>query len=281
MLPDNASSETPRDEVLPVRLMRALDQLMVWAGAWILNGIGVLRDYAQFSLRMFITIPRALANFHLIMEQLYAIGISSIPIVALTNFFTGAVTAWQAGYLFAGIIPTSYVGIAVGKSVILELGPVLTALVVAGRTGAGMTSELGSMAVTEQLDAMDILGLDRYRFLVAPRMIASMVMLPILTILSSFIGLIGALLVSLTFEGMEPNIFWRGVRLFYSDRDVWVALTKAFLFGFVLSSYGCFTGCRAKNGAEGVGHAIEYSVQTSAVTILIINFTVSCLLLKL
>ncbi|MEN9354631.1 MAG: hypothetical protein RL318_1956 [Fibrobacterota bacterium] len=260
--------------------MHSLDQLMVWIGEWIQGGISVVLDYVLFNLRTLKTLPLVFKNIHLTLEQTYSIGISSIPLVATTNLFTGAVTAWQAGYLFADIIPISFVGVAVGKSVILELGPVLTALVVAGRTGAGMTSELGSMAVTEQLDAMDVLGLDRYRFLVAPRMIASMVMMPVLTIISAFVALMGALGMSLMFKEMEPGIFWKGVRLFYNDRDVWMSMFKSVLFGFILSSYGCFSGCRARNGAEGVGRAIEHSVQASAVTILITNFLVGYFILR-
>jgi phospholipid/cholesterol/gamma-HCH transport system permease protein len=265
----------------PLKAMHALDQLMVWVGEWVLTGINVVVEYVRFNIRTLTALPKVFKNFHLTMEQMHSIGISSIPLVATTNLFTGAVTAWQAGYMFADIIPVTYIGVAVGKSVILELGPVLTALVVAGRTGAGMTSELGSMAVTEQLDAMEVLGLDRYRFLVAPRMMASLIMLPVLTIVSSLVGLMGALGVSLMFKEMEPNIFWKGVRLFYRDRDVWISLIKAMIFGFVLSSYGCFSGCRARNGAEGVGHAIEHSVQASAVTILIMNFLVGYIMLRM
>jgi phospholipid/cholesterol/gamma-HCH transport system permease protein len=260
--------------------MHNLDQLMVWIGEWIQGSVGIVVEYFVFLFRTFKAVPKIFRNPHLTFEQLHSIGISSIPLVATTNVFTGAVTAWQAGYLFADIIPISFVGVAVGKSVILELGPVLTALVVAGRTGAGMTSELGSMSVTEQLDAMEVLGLDRYRFLVAPRMIASMVMLPVLTVISAFVALMGALAMSLMFKEMEPGIFWKGVRLFYNDRDVWMSLFKAVLFGFILSSYGCFSGCRARNGAEGVGRAIEHSVQASAVTILITNFLVGYFILR-
>lgn len=262
------------------KAMHSVDQLMVWVGEWIQNSVGVLVDFAQFNFQVVRALPKVVRNFHLTMEQMYSIGISSIPLVATTNLFTGMVTAWQAGYMFADIIPISFVGVAVGKTVILEMGPVLTALVVAGRTGAGMTSELGSMAVTEQLDAMEVLGLDRYRFLVAPRIIASVVMLPVLTVISAFVALMGALGMSLMFKEMEPGIFWKGVRLFYSDRDVWVSMIKAVVFGFILSSYGCFTGCRARNGAEGVGRAIEHSVQASAVTILITNFLVGYIILR-
>lgn len=260
--------------------MQNLDQLMVWIGEWIQGGIAVVVDYVMFNLRTLRALPMVFRNFHLTMEQMYSIGISSIPLVATTNLFTGMVTAWQAGYMFADIIPISFVGVAVGKTVILEMGPVLTALVVAGRTGAGMTSELGSMAVTEQLDAMDVLGLDRYRFLVAPRIVASVVMLPVLTVISAFVALMGALGMSLMFKEMEPGIFWKGVRLFYADQDVWVSMIKAVVFGFILSSYGCFSGCRARNGAEGVGRAIEHSVQASAVTILITNFLVGYFILR-
>lgn len=272
--------ETPRRASLPERAMHGVDQLMVWIGEWIKNGAGVVVDYLAFNLRTLRALPKVVRNFHLTMEQMYSIGISSIPLVATTNLFTGAVTAWQAGYMFADIIPISFVGVAVGKTVILEMGPVLTALVVAGRTGAGMTSELGSMAVTEQLDAMEVLGLDRYQFLVAPRMVASVVMLPVLTILSAFVALMGALGMSLMFREMEPGIFWKGVRMFYSDQDVWISMVKAVVFGFILSSYGCFSGCRARNGAEGVGRAIEHSVQASAVTILITNFLVGYFILR-
>lgn len=260
--------------------MHNLDQLMVWIGEWIQGGVAVLADYVMFNLRTLRALPMIFKNFHLTMEQMYSIGISSIPLVATTNLFTGMVTAWQAGYMFADIIPISFVGVAVGKTVILEMGPVLTALVVAGRTGAGMTSELGSMAVTEQLDAMDVLGLDRYRFLVAPRIVASVVMLPVLTVISAFVALMGALGMSLMFKEMEPGIFWKGVRLFYADQDVWVSMIKSVVFGFILSSYGCFSGCRARNGAEGVGRAIEHSVQASAVTILITNFLVGYFILR-
>ena len=216
---------------------------------------------------------------HFTVEQMYVIGISSIPLVATTSIFTGAVTAWQAIYIFSDYIPLTYLGTAVGKSMMLEMGPVLTALVVAGRTGAGMTSELGSMAVTEQLDAMDVLGLDRHQFLVAPRILSGLVMLPVLVVLSAFVGLMGALATAVAFKGMEPSLFWKGVRFFYDDWDVWVALTKAVVFGFIITSFGCYSGIRARNGAEGVGHAIEQSVQASSVMILVANFLIGYLLL--
>lgn len=257
----------------------AVDRLVVWVGNWVIGVLQTARDFLEF---LGLT-ARAAWKFyrhpHFTTDQLYTIGISSIPLVATTSVFTGAVTAWQAAYLFSDFIPLSYMGIAVGKSVILEMGPVLTALVVAGRTGAGMTSELGAMSVTEQLDAMDVLGLDRHQFLVAPRIIAGLFMLPVLSIIAAVVALMGALSVAVVFKEMEPSIFWRGVRLFYDDWDVYVSLVKAVVFGFIITSFGCFAGVRARNGAEGVGRAIEHSVQASAVSILIANFLIGFFLL--
>lgn len=260
-------------------LLLGVDQLMVWIGNWILEGLETLVDYLAFLGETVSVGWKFYRHHHFTVEQLHAIGISSIPLVATTSIFTGAVTAWQAAYLFSDFIPLTFLGTAVGKSIMLEMGPVLTALVVAGRTGAGMTSELGSMAVTEQLDAMDVLGIDRHQFLVAPRMLSGLVMLPVLCILSAFVGLMGALAVAVVFKGMEPSLFWKGVRFFYDDWDVYVALIKAFVFGFIITSFGCYAGIRARNGAEGVGRAIEQSVQASSVTILISNFLIGYILL--
>lgn len=260
-------------------ILQWIDQLMLWIGNWILGGVETVFDFMEFLGLTALSGWKFYRHPHFTVEQLYVIGISSIPLVATTSIFTGAVTAWQAIYIFSDYIPLTYLGTAVGKSMMLEMGPVLTALVVAGRTGAGMTSELGSMAVTEQLDAMDVLGLDRHQFLVAPRIISGLVMLPVLVVLSAFVGLMGALATAVAFKGMEPSLFWKGVRFFYDDWDVWVALTKAVVFGFIITTFGCYSGIRARNGAEGVGRAIEQSVQASSVMILVANFLIGYLLL--
>lgn len=260
-------------------LVVSIDRLVVWVGNWVIGVLDNLRGFVEFLGLTAKAGWKFYRHPHFTTDQLYAIGITSIPLVATTSLFTGAVTAWQAAYLFSDFIPLSYMGIAVGKSVMLEMGPVLTALVVAGRTGAGMTSELGAMSVTEQLDAMDVLGLDRHQFLVAPRIIAGVVMLPILIIISVTVALMGALAVAVVFRDMEPSAFWRGVRVFYDDKDVYVSLIKAVAFGFIITSFGCYSGVRATNGAEGVGRAIEHGVQASAVCVLISNFLIGFFLL--
>ena len=235
--------------------------------------------FLRFALEMFRYLPSVFRNSRLTVEQMYIIGITSLPLVGLTSVFTGAVAAWQAAYNFQDYVPLRYVGTAVGKSVMLELGPVLTALVVSGRVGAAMAAELGTMAVTEQIDAMKCLNLNPYRFLLAPRLVAGMVMLPLLTIFSSCVAILGALAIVVWFKGLSPEAFFSGVRLFYNDRDLVVCLLKALVFGTWISLFGCFFGYHSTQGAEGVGRATMDSVVASNVAILVSGFLLSNFLL--
>src|SRR5690606_23537235 len=186
-----------------MRLWIWIDGRMVRLGEVFLGKCRTVAEFLRFCAEMFLAIPSVFKNIHFTIDQMYLIGITSIPLVGLTSIFTGAVAAWQAAYNFADYVPLRYVGTAVGKSVMLEVGPVLTALVVAGRVGASMTAELGTMAVTEQLDAMKVLALNPFRFLMAPRLLASMIMLPMLTIFSSFIAILGALAVVTLFKDLS------------------------------------------------------------------------------
>lgn len=262
-------------------------RLWAWIDGQVLRlGMATLRMFAgvaaflRFCLDMFLAIPAVFRNFHFTIEQMYLIGITSIPLVGLTSIFTGAVAAWQAAYNFADYVPLRYVGTAVGKSVMLEVGPVLTALVVAGRVGAAMTAELGTMAVTEQLDAMKVLDLNPFRFLMAPRLLAGMVMLPMLTIFSSFVAILGALAVATLFKDLSPESFWYGVRLFYTHWDMFVGLLKSFVFGIIISLFGCYYGYTSTRGAEGVGRNTMASVVAANVSVLISGFLISNFLLR-
>lgn len=224
-------------------------------------------------------IPKVILNFHFTVEQMYVIGITSIPLVATTSVFTGGVSAYQMAYQFADLVPDLYIGVAVGKSVLIELGPILTALVMAGRIGAAMCAELATMAVTEQLDAMRCLNLNPYRYLLAPRVVAGLIMLPVLTILSSFVAIIGAYGVSYLMKGLEIEIFFKGVKLFYSDWDLIVGLIKSVAFGYIIAIFACYFGYNTANGAEGVGASTKASVVFSMTSILISGFLLSKLLL--
>ena len=187
--------------------------------------------------------------------------------------------SWQLAYQFGDMIPMMFVGMAVGKSVMVELCPILTAMVLAGRIGASMCSELGTMAVTEQLDAYKVLGLNPYKYLLAPRLIATVIMLPVLTILSIFIGIVGGYEVAHLYKEVSFSVFFYGVRMFYQNWDLVVGLIKATLYGFFISSYACFFGYYTHSGAEGVGKSTKATVVAGMTSILIGGFTLSKLLL--
>lgn len=263
-----------------MRALAWIDSRMVDLGRWFLGQLGSLLKFLRFCADLFLSIPSVFKNFHFTVEQMYLIGITSVPLVGLTSIFTGAVAAWQAAYNFADLVPLTYVGTAVGKSVMLEVGPVLTALVVTGRVGAAMTAELGTMAVTEQLDAMKVLNLNPFRFLLAPRLLAGMVMLPMLTIFSTLVAILGALAVVNLFKGVSTETYWYGVRLFYTDWDLFVGLFKSFIFGTLICLFGCYYGYTSTGGAEGVGRSTMASVVASMVSVLISGFLISNFLLR-
>lgn len=256
-----------------------IDERITGWGAQVLSLLATMVDFLRFSGSLLAGLPGALRYPRAVREQMMWIGVTSLPLVAFISVFTGAVAAWQAAHNFADYIPLRYVGTAVGKSVMLELGPVLTALVVAGRAGAAMTAELGTMAVTEQLDAMRALGLNVRRLLYVPRVFAAIVVLPLLTILSSCVALLGALAVVTLFRGMSPETFFFGVRLFYEDRDLVAGLMKSAVFGGWIGLFGCWYGAGSTRGAEGVGRATMSTVVAADIAILGSGFVLSKLLL--
>lgn len=236
-------------------------------------------SYFKFVWEMFKNIPGAFANLHTTVEQMQNVGITSIPVVFAASLATGAIMSWQLAYQFGDMIPMMFVGMAVGKSVMVELCPILTAMVLAGRIGASMCSELGTMAVTEQLDAYKVLGLSPYRFLLAPRLIATVIMIPVLTIISIFIGIVGGYEVAHLYKDVSFSVFFYGVRMFYQNWDLIVGLIKATVYGYFIASYACFFGFTTKGGAEGVGKSTKATVVAGMTSILIGGFVLSKLLL--
>lgn len=260
-------------------LLRITDAAAESLGAYVRRRVQTVLSYFAFVWELFKNIPGTLQYSHLTAEQMYQIGITSLPLVITTSVFTGSIMAWQIAYQFADMIPLTYVGMAVGKSVMVELAPILTAMVLAGRIGAAMCSELGTMGVTEQLDAYKVLGMNPYKFLLAPRLLASVIMLPVLTILSIFVGLLGGFLVSYFYRDVSFHMFFSGVRISYKDWDFAVGLIKATLFGYFISAYACFFGFFTTNGAEGVGRSTKATVVASMTSILIGGFVLSKILL--
>jgi phospholipid/cholesterol/gamma-HCH transport system permease protein len=212
--------------------------------------------------------------------QMELIGIGSLPLVIVTSVFVGAVAAVQAAYQFQDYVPMVFLGTVVGKSVILELGPVLTALVVGGRVSASIAAELGTMKVTEQIDAMEVLAIDPLRYLVMPRIVACVVMLPVLTLIADFLAILGGMLIANMSVGVDTETFIKGLRLFFYVDDVISGIIKAIAFGGIIGLMGCYNGFRTFGGAQGVGRAAMQAVVSSCICILITNYFLASVLLR-
>jgi len=208
-------------------------------------------------------------------------GVKSVWLILITSVFTGGVSAWQAAYQFKDYVPLRYLGGAVGKAIMIELAPVLTALVIAGRVGAGIAAELGSMKVTEQVDAMESMAVDPMRYLVMPRLAAGIIMLPIITALADFIAIFGALLVAVSLVGVETETFMNGFKQFFLLSDFFSGLSKAAVFGAVISIMGCYHGFYATGGAQGVGMSTTRAVVSAAVLILVADYVMATLLFQI
>jgi len=226
-------------------------------------------------------LPRTFGNMRNTLIQMERIGIGSIPLVLVTSLFVGAVTSIQAAYQFHGYVPLMYLGTVVGKSVILELGPVLTALVVGGRVSASIAAELGTMKVTEQLDAMEMIAIDPVEFLVLPRLVAATIMLPVLTIFSDLLAILGGMVVANISIGVSFNTFASGLKLLFRYQDLVGGLMKTFVFGLIIAHMGCYHGFVTRGGAEGVGRATMRAVVSSCLLILISNYLLASLIFRI
>lgn len=225
-------------------------------------------------------LPQGLAKFPLVVQQMVAIGLGSMPLTVIVALFTGAVAAVQASYQFRDYVPMIYLGTVIGKSVVIELGPVLTALVVGGRVGASIAAELGTMRVTEQVDAMETMGISPTAYLVVPRVVAATVMLPVLTIFADVVAIFGGYLVSVYTLDVSGHTFTSGLKLYFHLRDVFSGLIKSVFFGQIISMMGCYYGLRSEGGAEGVGLATTHAVVASCLLILIVDYLLASFLFR-
>jgi len=203
--------------------------------------------------------------------QMDTIGVGSLWIVILTGFFSGVVITMQMSRALAQYGATGQVGEIVAITLVRELGPVLTALLVAGRNASGIASELGSMKVTEQIDAMRALGTDPIQKLVTPRMIATCVMLPMLTIVADFVGLIGGYVIAYFQIGLTSSAYWTNAYQALEYNDVVQGLLKPFVFAFIISLVGCFYGLRTTGGTQGVGLATTKAVVVSSIWVFMVT----------
>lgn len=241
-------------------------------GHRILNFFEEVGEITNLLLGIFKYIPTILRSRKLVLYQMEHIGVNSLPLVLIIATFTGAVAAWQAAYQLKGVAPLSFLGTATSRAIITELGPVLTAIVIAGRVGASIAAELGSMKVTEQIDALETMAISPVRYLAMPRFAASVIMMPILVVFADVIAVTGAYFISNFFLGVSYAVFFQSVKRYFEFSDFLFGLAKTVVFGGVTSLLGCHIGFRTEGGAEGVGFSTIRSFVLSAAMILILDY---------
>lgn len=237
-----------------------------------LHFIVALGEYAMLIRDTFWATLRKPPSLSLIFKQLYDVGVASLPVVSITGFSTGMVLAAQSFYQLSDKGLSSVTGIMVGKAMITELGPVLTAFMVTGRVGAAMCAELGTMRVTEQVDALQTMAVNPLRYLVSPRILAGLFMIPLLTIFSIVMGIWGGYLVAVYLFGMAPNLYYDPMPDHITMFDFVTGVIKSFIFAFFIMTISCYKGMTTSGGAEGVGKATTNSVVVTYCCILIGNF---------
>lgn len=241
-----------------------------------------LGRYTVLMASMFRSIESGGFHMSRMLDQMVFIGAKSIPIVMLTAFFSGMVTSVQSAYqITSSFIPPETVGSIVGESILLELAPVISALVLTGRVGATITAEIGTMRVTEQIDALESLSFDPVTFLIFPRVFAGMIMFPFLIVIADYCGILGGWLSVIIDPDIKVNSyqFFEGFKQWFRPWDAWFGLIKAFFFGFAITSIACYHGFYTTGGAKGVGQATTISVVSSCVSVVCLDYILSSLLL--
>jgi phospholipid/cholesterol/gamma-HCH transport system permease protein len=234
----------------------------------IFSGIG---RFGEFGIATARALPDVSTWGRHIGVQMRRLGVDSLPIALFLACFTGIVLALQASYTFTGAIPLYFVGTLVGKTMILELGPVLTGLALSGRVGANIAAELGTMRVSEQIDALETLAYNPHSYLVVPRVVAGVVMFPIIVIFANVVGIFSGWLTAINLLDMSSHEFVRGLRLFYEPFDITYSMIKTTSFGFVVTVVGSYQGFATGGGAEGVGVATTRAVVISSMLILVLD----------
>jgi len=261
------------------RAFHLLPELLAGIGRGALDFIetfGAISRLTGQMLRAFFVRP---FEFRETLRQLYALGIQSVSIGFLTALFTGAVMALQFGWGLERFGAANYVGKVISVGFVMELGPVLTALLVGGRVGAGITAELGSMNVTEQIDAIRALGADPVKKLVAPRVLACTVAMPILALMADVVGIIGGMFVAVAEQGLTTAWYMDQVLTTVDISEVLHGLIKSVFFGYFFGIIGCFMGLQTRGGTEGVGRFTTRTVVITSITILVGDFVLGKVLL--
>ena len=246
-------------------------------------GFRVLRFLAEsgkvmiFSFKTFTWTFRPPFDVRNLLKQMEEVGIKSVPVVLITGAFTGMVLALQSYTGFKRFNAEAFVGTVVALSMTRELGPVLSGLMVSGRVGSAMAAELGTMQVTEQIDALYTLATNPIKYLIVPRFLASVIIMPILTVFADVVGILGGYLVSVKLLGSNPTIYLRRTFDYLDLEDIYIGLLKSLVFGMIIAIIGCYQGFHTEGGAEGVGKATTKAVVMSSLLILIANYFITAL----
>ena len=248
---------------------------------WLKGALLEVQEYVKLQIATVRGIFSRPFYFHDVVEQFDQIGIGSLTVVLLTGFFTGAVLALQSGITLDQFGARPFVGRLVSASMIKELGPVLTGLMLAGRIGSGIAAELGSMVVTEQINALRALGTDPVRKLVVPRVLAGFFMAPVLTVISDTVGIFGGWIIAVYQLRVASSLYWTSITDALYLQDAWMGLIKPFFLGYVIVTIGCHVGLRTSGGTQGVGRSTTNAVVAASVAVIAVDFFITRVLFTL
>ena len=251
---------------------------IAWVGQVVVSGISSIGEVVCILLNTLKFLPRVYKNPNLIVKEMISIGVSSLPLLFVTSIFTGMVATVMAEFEFHNLVADKFVGTAACKMVLIELGPLLTAIVLAGRVGSAVAAELGSMKEKEELAAYTVLGLDTYRYLAMPRFVAFITMIPCLTAISNALALIGGWIVCVLALDITTYTYYTGMKYLFESMDLWSGIIKSFVFGTLIFVLGYYHGINAKPGAHGVGLATMNVVVSSCLMILIADFALDAVM---
>lgn len=240
-----------------------------------MNLFSAIGDFSSFFFRS-VFIPWHLnKTSRRILSQVYEVGIGSLPIILVIAAFVGLVSIVQTSYQIAGTMPRYILGVTVGRMVMIELGPILTALMVSGRCASSMAAEIGTMRVTEQIDALETMAIDPYRFLSLPRIMGTFIALPVLTVIAEFDALLVSGAYAHFFLDVPFGVFNYGLTQFFYAREFFGGLVKALFFSVVIATSGCYFGFKVQGGAREVGRAATYAVVTASILVLVLDFLIA------
>jgi phospholipid/cholesterol/gamma-HCH transport system permease protein len=258
------------DRGASVRVNPVVQWIIDWGGV-VVDAVRAIGEFALFAWRTFVWLFTRLPRGETLLPNFYQVGVLSLPVVALTGTFIGMVLAVQSHFQFSQIGLETRLGAVINMSLVRELGPVLAATMLAGRVGSAMAAELGTMRVTEQIDAFESMGANPIHYLVVPRFLASIFLIPTLTIMADFMGVVGAYFYSVFILGIDRHFYLYNSREFIGGFDLFVGIFKSLFFGAAIAMVSCHRGFNCTPGAEGVGRAATASFVISFVLILVID----------